>query len=509
VSDFSRPPLEMLLASLGRGYVGLHLEQGVPVLDRDLNLMQDLLAAGTRALFTRYVGNGTAEGRDGFRVIPPDPPSRVQDFGIDPGPGGQGTCLVDGIEVSIDRRLSYTDQQDAPVLTTPAVTQPDPRVDVVYLDVTLVEVDATIDPDLRNDLDVGMETSVRLRPTWSVRVAEDLRQGGPLPAPPPGHGVYPLALLRRPRGRSTIDAAMITDLRQRRLTLAAIEQRVSRVERILLTPAFSPDVAQQLSPVRGVVGAAVTLIGKNFDVAPVTVSFDGQAAPLDGPPSSTSVVVHVPPGLTPNGVTAVTRVTIRNEVGSATSDQVFQVLPNPIFRGDGPQFSPATGKAGDQVVLFGFNFDIPGLVVRFGGVQAALVGTPNATSAVVVVPPDLVAPGRPPQKVSISVEAPGLQADNSSQQFTANPSIPAPTIDGFSPLTGGGGTAVTIKGQNLNNPPVQVEFDGTKVTPQPPQVSAIQIVVTLPSGLTPRNVFIAVSTAGGRAVGAVPFTITG
>jgi hypothetical protein len=509
VSDFSRPPLEMLLASLGRGYVGLHLEQGVPVLDRDLNLMQDLLAEGIRALFTRYVGNGIAEGQDGFRVIPPDPPSREQDFGIDPGPLGHGTCLVGGIEVSIDRRLRYTDQPEVLALTTPAAAQPDPRVDVVYLDVTLVEVDATTDPDLRNDLDVGMETSVRLRPSWKVRVAEDLPEGGSLPAPPPGHAVYSLAQLRRPRGTRTIDAAMITDLRQHRLTLASIEQRVSRVERILLIPGFSPDVTQQLSPVRGGIGTAVTLIGKNFDVAPMTVSFDGEVAPLDGPPSSTTVVVRVPPGLTPNGVTAVTRVSIRNEVGSVTSEQAFQVLANPVFRDDGVQFSPATGKAGDQVSLFGFNFNVPGLVVRFGGVQAPLVGTSTATSAVVTVPPDLVPAGRPTQKVTISVEAPGSQAGNSSQQFTANPSIPAPVIDGFSPAAGGGGTPVTIRGQNLNNPPIQVEFDGTKVTPQPAQVSATQIVVTLPSGLTPRTVSIAVSTSGGRAVSTSGFTITG
>ena len=54
MSDFSRSPLELLQVSLQKGYVGLHVEQGVPILDRDLNLQHDLLAATARSLFTRY-----------------------------------------------------------------------------------------------------------------------------------------------------------------------------------------------------------------------------------------------------------------------------------------------------------------------------------------------------------------------------------------------------------------------------------------------------------------------
>ena len=68
MGDFSATPLDFLLANQQKGYTGLHIEQGVPVLDRDLNLLQDLVTAGIRALFTHYVGNGLASGADGFGV---------------------------------------------------------------------------------------------------------------------------------------------------------------------------------------------------------------------------------------------------------------------------------------------------------------------------------------------------------------------------------------------------------------------------------------------------------
>ena len=61
-------PLDLLVASQGKGYVGLHIEQGVPLLDRDLNLLHDLVAASVRSVITRYIGNGIAAGTDGFAI---------------------------------------------------------------------------------------------------------------------------------------------------------------------------------------------------------------------------------------------------------------------------------------------------------------------------------------------------------------------------------------------------------------------------------------------------------
>ena len=101
MSDFSRAPLEVLQASLQKGYVGLHVEQGVPILDRDLNLQHDLLAATARSLFGRYVGDGLAAAADGFAVTALPSGQSGQDFRIAAADGGPGSFLVGGIEVTI------------------------------------------------------------------------------------------------------------------------------------------------------------------------------------------------------------------------------------------------------------------------------------------------------------------------------------------------------------------------------------------------------------------------
>ncbi|MEI9971362.1 MAG: hypothetical protein WDO73_04500 [Ignavibacteriota bacterium] len=66
MSDYSIPPLDLLTANRQKGYVGLHIQQGVPVLDRDLNLLQDLITATVRSVITRYIGNGAPANADGF-----------------------------------------------------------------------------------------------------------------------------------------------------------------------------------------------------------------------------------------------------------------------------------------------------------------------------------------------------------------------------------------------------------------------------------------------------------
>ena len=83
MSDYSRSPLDLLVANQQKGYVGLHIEQGVPLLDRDLNLLHDLITATVRAVITRYIGNGIPAGADGFAIQAlPAPPQNSQDFRI-------------------------------------------------------------------------------------------------------------------------------------------------------------------------------------------------------------------------------------------------------------------------------------------------------------------------------------------------------------------------------------------------------------------------------------------
>ena len=88
--------------------MGLHIEQGVPVLDRDLNLLHDLVTAGIRALFSRYVGDGLASRNRRIRDQALPAGQNTQDFQITARPSGPGTVLVGGLEVTISGGRSPT-----------------------------------------------------------------------------------------------------------------------------------------------------------------------------------------------------------------------------------------------------------------------------------------------------------------------------------------------------------------------------------------------------------------
>jgi hypothetical protein len=188
--SFSTDPGIFLRNALDKGYVGARIEQGVPVLDRDLNLLGDLPLAMLRTLTADFIGDGVRDGNDAFLIRET---GADNDFEIT----GPGVLVVDGLQIRIPAPLRYSAQSTTP-LTTPAGV----RVDHVYLDV-LTEptlVDQTDDTDLENRGDVGQQTSVRLMASWQVRVAE----GGPIPAAPPGHRHIPLAQLTRAAGVARI-----------------------------------------------------------------------------------------------------------------------------------------------------------------------------------------------------------------------------------------------------------------------------------------------------------------
>jgi hypothetical protein len=506
MSDFSRSPLELLLESRRKGYVGLHIQQGVPLLDRDLNLLQDFIVAEVRALFSRFVGDGVPAASDGFRIGPSA--NQTLDFSIGAGPGGgPGVCLVGGIEVPIASPVDYSRQiPPPPPLTTPGPGATNPRQDTVYLDAWIVEVDGSTDDTLTNSDDIGMETSTRLAVRWAVRVAE----GAPVPPAETGHVQYPLARLRRPRDSATISAPMITDLRQQRLTLADLERRLSLTERVLLLPGFAATVP--FTPAFGVAGQPIQINGVNLDVGTLQVFFGDQLAQLVGTPSATQVVARVPTGSTPSGTRAAVPITLSNEGGKAVSTDTFEVRPAPAFAPPGQQFAPQHAPAGSRVVISGFNFNTGDVVVTFGSKQATIVGTPTNTQVTVLVPAGLIAPPAPPiHKITVASQF-GLKI--SDDTFQAELGIPAPTLDQgneFSPLRGQAGAPVTLNGQNLNNDP-KVKFDTADATLTGP-MSSSQITVQVPAGLaTPgqqKKVTISVTTPGGTASTTSQFVVLG
>ena len=309
MGNFSKPPRQVLLTNLERGYVGLHIEQGVPVLDRDLNLVNDLISATIRSVISRYIGNGVAADTDGFAIqaIPADNDFRVT---------GPGRCLVGGFEVTVETDINYSDQTGVPVLTMPIATQPDPREDLVYLDVWLAEVSGSDDADLLNSDDIGMQTSVRLRPTWLVLVAE----GEPMPDPDPGHTHYPLARIERDRNVDEIQESMITDLRQTIPTLTDVERRLSFLEEVTLRPSFAPS-PNQFTPKLGAPGTEVTLFGSNFDVGIPRVQFGSVDATIVGTPTADRIITQVPT-MSTGGV----NITVTTDGGTVVSDDTFTVV---------------------------------------------------------------------------------------------------------------------------------------------------------------------------------------
>ncbi len=512
MSDYSKPPLDLLQANQQKGYMGLHIQQGVPLLDRDLNLLHDLITATVRSVITRYIGNGIPAGADGFAIQALAAPQNSQNFAIKAAAGGPGTSLVGGIEVTIPADTTYSAQAGVPPLTMPTPAQPNPRVDLVYLDVFLVEVDGTTDTDLNNLTDVGMETSVRLKPAWVVRVAE----GVAVPAAPAGHAFYTLARLQRPTNVPNIDPPMITDLRQSRLTASDMERRISLMEKLLMLPAFVNPPLPQFLPKSGIIGQIITLNGSNLNVGNIRVLFGTLPAAIVGAPSATQMAVKVPGGLTPAGTAVGVKVTVSNEGGADVSDDTFTALATPAFADPGGQFTPTHGTPGQQVTVNGFNFNTGGLQVLFGNIQAQTVGVPTATQVVVQTPAGLVPAGSTTADVKITVQT-NTGTDISDDTFRAEINIPAPAFVAppspqFLPKSGLGGQAVTLNGVNFNFGPVTVKFQNTNatITGTP---SATQIVTTVPSGMTTAGVNlgvkITVTTAGGTVVSTDTFTVTG
>jgi hypothetical protein len=214
MGNFSRNTFNKL-----RHYVGVRLQQGVPLVDADWNEMEDIRKYELQAFLKWFVGKGVPKGNDGFRILPVA--GSDNDFTIKGGDGtaeGAGRCLVDGWDVMNESNLRYTEQSlynnaalaetwgVAPLemLETPGAE----RTDTVYLDIWEREVDSEEDNNLVNPL-IGIETCVRTKREWVVRVAEGATAP---PDPPTGHVFYPLASLIRPDEAAILEEH-ITDLR--------------------------------------------------------------------------------------------------------------------------------------------------------------------------------------------------------------------------------------------------------------------------------------------------------
>lgn len=182
-------------------FIGIRLQQGVPLLDRDWNELEDIRRHYEEMLRRHYVGEGVPD-LAGFRIFAPEFPA-PGDFVI-----GAGRCMANGFDLWNPRDLLYSEQPGIEPLPAAA----EEEVLKVYVEPAVVRIDAGDDPDLQNAQDVNLETCVRDRLTWTAGVAR-------VPAQPPA-GAYVLAQIRRPAGSDRITGEMITDLRRTELNLA-------------------------------------------------------------------------------------------------------------------------------------------------------------------------------------------------------------------------------------------------------------------------------------------------
>jgi hypothetical protein len=358
----------------------------------------------------------------------------------------------------------------------------------------LTEVNGT--DDLNNAADVGMQTSVRIRCDWKVHVAEG--QPAP-PRPTDGHAFVPLARIIRQKDDPVIRTEMLSDVRQRRLSVADLEQRMSVVEALRLQPSFADP---GFSPSNGIAGQQITLNGRNFDVKDLAVDFGGaKARILDSSPAS--AVVEVPQGLTPNGSATGVTISVSSLGGTATTSRAFTVRATPQFGDIGQQIQPPKAAIGSDVTLLGHNFKGSGLAVTLGDQSADVVGKPDNTALVVKVPSGL--------QIGAEVAA-KVQTDEGTVLSQDKIKIipPAPTLEAnpFVPSTQSRGQTFKIKGKNLISPMTVIFVKFNREVDGDPLPEGNTAIVKVPDDLTETGATkIDVKTAGGSVRSAIDFTV--
>lgn len=341
MGNFSRDPKARLADSRAKHYFSVRMQQGVPVVDVDLNELEDLRRLEFEDLNNAVIGDGVLFGSDGFRIVPianggintvvlkakstgvklsslridlgastaasklgfdnknftskrfgsspaqlttntaepfnlvngstlvvaanDAPPETITfvsgDFAniaaataaevaavittavnlsAQPGTGndfiikgGDGTAanagriLVEGQMAINESDLKYTEQplfnntplaglwgvDVLPALTTPGVSENQ----VAFLDVWDREVDSNEDPELV-DTRIGVETAIRLRREWVVRIIKAADFAAAVAARPAGHSYYQLAQINR-SAKPEILEPMISDERDTDLSL--------------------------------------------------------------------------------------------------------------------------------------------------------------------------------------------------------------------------------------------------------------------------------------------------
>lgn len=194
-----------------RHYVGVRLQQAVPVLDADWNELEDIRRIDAQINLKHYFGDGIPSDNSGFQI---GPVTADNDFTIN-----AGMAMVSGMLVFNEvTDLTYTGQDTAFGVTMNALDPPPAgiRDDLIYLDVWHEELGPTgidrTDERLTNP-NIGIETARRIERRWLVRVEPGVSDISGIPQEP-GHAYMALARIQREIGQDRITSDRIFDLRR-------------------------------------------------------------------------------------------------------------------------------------------------------------------------------------------------------------------------------------------------------------------------------------------------------
>jgi len=194
-----------------RHYVGVRMQQAVPLIDADWNELEDIKRIENQINLRNFFGDGIPSDNDGFRI---GSVTENNNFTIN-----VGMALASGVLVFNEiSNLTYLGQETELGITLPALNAPPAgeREDLIYLDIWHEELGPSglerIDERLTNPA-IGIETARRLERRWVVRVAEGASDlsGIIMEA---DHYYMPLALVRREAADERIRPAQIFDQRR-------------------------------------------------------------------------------------------------------------------------------------------------------------------------------------------------------------------------------------------------------------------------------------------------------
>jgi hypothetical protein len=214
-----------------RHYVGVRLQQGVPLLDRDWNELEDIRRYFERRTRELNIGGGVPD-TTGFAIRAANPPAA--DVLI-----AAGSCSTGGLDAQNDAEVLFSKQGDLKVLP-PVGAVADTLV--VYLEAWVARVDETTEGNLLNKQDINIVTCLRDQLKWAVRVVV-----APKTAPA---GSHVLAEINRQPNQAVVTGDMIVDRRRTKLNLADALDRLGAAERRL--GALEKGLADLTTEVRGI-----------------------------------------------------------------------------------------------------------------------------------------------------------------------------------------------------------------------------------------------------------------